>query len=251
MFSGDFKYPEIHCKHFFFGYPAGTPLTNDLIIRDDYALSSNDSTKFADWTAYRADTNKFVGSSKSRNWKSDPWLDPDETLETSDYKGAFDILNTDRGHQVPLASVKGSVNWYEVNYLSNITPQKSILNQGPWKILEELERKTAYHYNLIVYTGTLYNLPADPLPNADEKHKVPSGYWKILFVWEKNEKKFKYAAFIFNQDVKKDMSVWDGVVNIDEIELYSGLDFLHLLDKDSEDLIESSIDIEWLKLLSE
>jgi endonuclease G len=44
--------PEIHCKHFFYGYPTGTPATNDLIIRDDYALSSNDETKFADWVAY-------------------------------------------------------------------------------------------------------------------------------------------------------------------------------------------------------
>ncbi len=40
--------PEIHCKHFFFGYPDGAPASSDLIIRDVYALSSNDGTKFAD-----------------------------------------------------------------------------------------------------------------------------------------------------------------------------------------------------------
>ena len=34
--------PEIHCKHFFYGYPEGTSTTNDLIIRDGYALLSND-----------------------------------------------------------------------------------------------------------------------------------------------------------------------------------------------------------------
>jgi len=37
----DGVYPEVHCKHFFYGYPTGTPTTNDLIIRDIYALSSN------------------------------------------------------------------------------------------------------------------------------------------------------------------------------------------------------------------
>jgi hypothetical protein len=42
---------EIHCKQFILGIPLGTPATNDLIIRDIYALSSNDSTKFADWVA--------------------------------------------------------------------------------------------------------------------------------------------------------------------------------------------------------
>ena len=44
---------ELHSKHFVGGHPTGTPATNDLIIRDSYALSSNDATKFADWVAYR------------------------------------------------------------------------------------------------------------------------------------------------------------------------------------------------------
>ena len=33
--------PEIHCKHFIHGYPLGAPATNDTIIRECYALSSN------------------------------------------------------------------------------------------------------------------------------------------------------------------------------------------------------------------
>ena len=39
--------PQIQSKHFLFGYPTGTDPTNDLIIRDLYALRSNDQTKFA------------------------------------------------------------------------------------------------------------------------------------------------------------------------------------------------------------
>ena len=49
---------EIYCKHFFYGYPLGTPGTNDLIIRDIYALSNNDRTKFADWVAFRLTVNE-------------------------------------------------------------------------------------------------------------------------------------------------------------------------------------------------
>ncbi len=37
---------EIHSKHFFHGIPQGSPATNDLIMRDIYAMSSNDDTKF-------------------------------------------------------------------------------------------------------------------------------------------------------------------------------------------------------------
>jgi endonuclease G len=55
-------YLEIHCKHFFFGCPQGTLPTNDLIIRDIYALSSNDETKFADWAAFRLTPQEVVGA---------------------------------------------------------------------------------------------------------------------------------------------------------------------------------------------
>jgi len=100
------EYPEIHCKHFIHGYPTGAPFSNDLIIRDAYALSSNDDTKFADWVAYRIDKKTVMGTAKTtRKWASDPWLDEQETLEPSDYTGAHAALNVDRGHQAPLASV--------------------------------------------------------------------------------------------------------------------------------------------------
>jgi len=36
---------EVHCKHFLYGYPVGTPPSNDLIVRDLYALSNNSTTE--------------------------------------------------------------------------------------------------------------------------------------------------------------------------------------------------------------
>jgi endonuclease G len=113
---------EIHCKHFILGIPLGTPGSNDLIFRDIYAMSTNDSTKFADWVAYRLDPETVVGEvTTKRLWKADPWLAEEETLEPEDNKGAHKALETDRGHQAPLASFKGT-NWQETNYLSNIYP---------------------------------------------------------------------------------------------------------------------------------
>ena len=44
---------EIHSKHWLFGLPQGTDDTNDLIIRDAYALGNDDDTKFASWVAYK------------------------------------------------------------------------------------------------------------------------------------------------------------------------------------------------------
>ncbi len=62
-------------------------------------MSTNDKTKFADWVAYRLDKDTLIGDVKTtRKWKADPWLDDNETLEPSDYKGTHKVLKTDRGH---------------------------------------------------------------------------------------------------------------------------------------------------------
>jgi hypothetical protein len=69
--------PEIHCKHFLYGYPLGTSLSNDLIVRDCYALSSNDTTKFPDWVCYYLTCHEVDGIlDLERVWQNDPWLDP-------------------------------------------------------------------------------------------------------------------------------------------------------------------------------
>lgn len=113
----------------------------------------------------------------TKNWQADPWLDDNETLEEGDYKDANKILKTDRGHQAPLASFKGTKYWSETNYLSNITPQKANLNQGAWKKLEDKVRDfVEKDYVVNVITGPLYECDFGTLPKADEPHKVPSGY---------------------------------------------------------------------------
>jgi endonuclease G len=243
-------YPEIHCKHFFYGYPTGTPATNDLIIRNIYALSSNDDTKFADWVAYRLDKDTVSGDvSTSRNWKADPWLGEDETLEPNpdDYKDANAIHQVDRGHQAPLASFKGTDSWKETNYLSNITPQKADLNQGPWQRLEGKVRDLAKADKTVyVMTGPLYERYMPSLPRADEPHRVPSGYWKIVIVQEATTvNSIKCASFIFDQNTPRNDRVIDHLSTINDIEAKTNLDFLRELPDDVEEQIESNTYQTW------
>ncbi|MFH1683176.1 MAG: DNA/RNA non-specific endonuclease [Candidatus Woesearchaeota archaeon] len=248
VYAENIIYPEIHCKHFFYGYPTGTPATNDLIIRDIYALSSNDETKLADWVAYRLDEETISGSpKKDRDFKKDPWLDDRETLEPDDYKSANKSLKVQKGHQAPLASFKGTKYWRDTNYLSNITPQKTDLNQVPWKVLEDKERKMVEKYKVVyVITGTLYEKEMEPLPNADEPHKVPSGYWKIIIIQTtKKPDSIKTASFIFDQETPKKDKIISHLTTINEIEKRSGLDFLRELSDDIEEQIESSKNQEW------
>ncbi len=231
---------EIHSPLCLGGCPASAPSSNDLIIREIYILSSNDHTKFADWAAYRV-TKKTIGHSETRTWKADPLLAEDETLEPKDYKDAHRRLKTDRGHQVPLASFTGTTYWKETNYLSNITPQKSALNQGPWQRLESAVRNLAKQddvFAVYAMTGPLYEREMPELPKADESHTIPSGYWKIVAI--EQEGKIQVTAFVFDQETSRATDYCTGSTTVDEVEARSGLNFFHALTPSDETQLESS-----------
>lgn len=186
---------EVHTFHCLNGCPVGAPATNDLVVREIYTLSSNDLTKLADWVAYRV-TRESIGQSGDREWRADPWLSIDETLRPSDYDAASGTLHVDRGHQAPLASFSGTPSAGDTNLLSNITPQSSALNQGPWVRLEDQERALAQRLGVPVYvlTGPLFERMMRPLPGTAAVHRVPSGYWKVVALADG-----RATAFVFDQ----------------------------------------------------
>ena len=212
---------EIHIIHCLKGCPAGTPQTNDLVINNIFALSSNDKTKFADWVSYRV-TRETMGTTDSfqRKWTSEAELDDTETLEAADYKGANRTLKTDRGHLAPSSSFAGTVFWRQTNRLSNITPQKSSLNRGAWRALEQAVRDLAYKVGAVwVVTGPLYEREMPQLPGADEAHQVPSGYFKVVA-----DKNGRVAGFIFDQETPRRASICNHTASLTNIERRSGLD---------------------------
>lgn len=238
--------PEIHCKHFLHGYPLGTPASNDLIIRDIYALSNNDNTKFADWVCYRITMREVDHTlTVERKWAADPWLDDDETLEPNDYKGASNALGTDRGHQAPLASFKGTLYGHETNYLSNITPQRKALNQGPWMRLEKRVRDIVREGTTVyVMTGPLYEIEQRKLPQAEEDHRIPSAYWKIVAV-PGTSNVLDIAAFIMPQDAERNDPILDFLVSVDEVERRSSLEFFRELTTDRQQQLEAGANTAW------
>ena len=231
---------ELHSALCLHGCPAGSAETNDVLVRSIYVLSSNDTTKFADWVAYRV-TEGSIGATQDRRWKADPELAERETLEPDDYRRANAVLKTDRGHQAPLASFTGTEDWETTNYLSNITPQKSALNQGPWKDLEEAERdlaKARGKAGVYVVTGPLHERGMPRMPEADEAHLVPSGSWKVVGVEDGDD--IRLAAFVFDQETARRESHCDGDkrARLREVETRTGLDFMHGLDAGQQDALE-------------
>ena len=110
------------------------------------------------------------------------------------------------------------------NYLSNITPQFSKLNQGAWQGLEAAVRKLAETgVDVWVMTGLLYEWPMAKLPSTMKLHAVPSSYWKIISVVQDNA--IRSSAFYFYQDTPKRADYCDHLKTIDFVEEKSGLDF--------------------------
>ena len=215
LFLSASVFASTHCPT---SCPSGAPSYNDVIDRDAYAMSHNPSRKMADWVAYKV--NKFtIDGSRSRNWRSDPNISSSRRLEPSDYTNAHAQIGTDRGHQAPLASLSGYSSWNELNYLSNITPQRSELNQGPWRILEERVRDLALRRNVdnvYVVTGTLYEWFFAELPNANERHTIPSHYWKVIYWRDGSET--KTAAFIMSQYTPRNANFCNYSYTINEVE---------------------------------
>ncbi len=240
---------EFHSKHFLYGHPTGAPATNDLIIRDSYALSNNDTTKFADWVAYRLTPQEVSGTvDLLRKWRADPWLNDNETLEPSgpdDYAGAFNANDYQRGHQAPLASFKGSHAARELNYLSNITPQMSDLNAGPWARLEEAVRQYVRRWETVwVITGPLYESPM-PALGTTETHTVPSGYWKIVADLRGSAIP-TVAAFVMPQTANRSANIADCAVTVADVETRSGLSFFAELPAADQQTVKATADATWL-----
>jgi endonuclease G, mitochondrial len=186
---------ELHTFHCLSGCPIGAPATNDTVVREIYTLSSNDLTKMADWVAYRVTPETIAPSRDDRNYRADPALGPSETLAESHYAGAPAALRIDHGHQAPLAAFSRTPHWDDTNYNSNMTPQASALNQGPWQRLEGRERELASTQAVYVLTGPLFERYMRPMPAAPQLHRVPSGYWKVIALADG-----RMSAFIMDQN---------------------------------------------------
>lgn len=221
-------------------YDCPTGATGEEIERSIYTLNNNATTKFANWVAYNVTSETINGPSRSRYWKADPDLDASDTLEPGDYTDANAILETDRGHQVPLASFSNTDDWAMLNYLSNITPQSSNLNQGPWVDLETAVRDmVSSGQDVYVVSGPLYEWSFGSLPEADETHTIPSGYFKVVITdvngW------VEASAFIMEQTASRSDDFCDVEVTVDEVEARSGLNIMPSLASYKESSVEGAL----------
>lgn len=150
----------------------------------------------------------------------------------------------ERGHMAPAGDMKwDSKAMQESFYMTNVCPQRKVLNSGGWNDLEIKVREWARRdKSLIVATGPILS---NDMETIGKKHiAVPKQFFKVILA--PNAAKPRAIAFIYpNKSADGPLSSY--VVSVDKVEKLTGLDFFSALDDDVENTIEATENLaRWL-----
>jgi len=175
-----------------FGDPVDNDPSDDFIIRRrEYTTSYNKNKGTPNWVAYDLDASQF-GSNVDRCdcFTFDPLLPANFThFTTADYTGAGAAAGygIDRGHMArSFDRTSGTLDNADTYLFSNIVPQASDLNQGPWALFENFLGDLAMNQNKEVY------IIAGPAGNKgtvknEGKITIPTSTWKIAVVMPRDK----------------------------------------------------------------
>lgn len=161
-------------------------------------------------------------------------------VHPNDYTGS----GYDRGHLAPSRAIGlayGPWAQRETFLMSNISPQRDLLNQRVWERLEDatLEQFRPRFEALWIVSGPLY-VDSRSLPTALGV-RVPNAYFCVL-LGERQGNPPHALAFLVPQSVNGQEPLEQFLDTVDDIERLTGLDFFPDMDRSAQHLIESRID---------
>ena len=237
-----------------FGDPVDADPSDDFIIRrPQYTTSYNKNRGTPNWVAYDLDASQF-GSNVDRCdcFTFDPLLPSSFThYTTADYTGAGAVAGygIDRGHLArSFDRTSGTLDNANTYLFSNIVPQASDLNQGPWANLENVLGDLALNQNKEVYIvagvagskGTVKN---------EGKITIPQSTWKVAVIMPRDKGLADVHDYRDLQVIAVNMPNDPGVRNndwhmylttVDAIEALTGYDLLSALPDRVERAVESN-----------
>ena len=126
-------------------------------------------------------------------------------------------------------------------YTSNICPQLLALNQKGWLTLEETCTEFARDYEVVwIYTGPIYGENKVPFAE-DRKIPKPIAFYKIVVSPGENNQVDVLAFRMPHKTIPRSVDVSEYLVSIRDIEEETGLDFLHELPDDLENVLETTV----------
>lgn len=212
----------------------------------NYSILYDAARLFPRWVAYPL-TNTFTlaeGVKRTEKWEQ---TDPKIPAEYQPYTQArWGQPGFDRGHMLPSADrlINVEANW-QTFYPTNMTMQRSSLNQGVWRLLEEQVR------NVWAMTcDTLYvvigAMPSEEWRTDGAKNKVnvPSAYYKALLRYKSSDS-HQYSGIAFWYDnidyPMKRQILQSDVLTIAQLEERTGFNFFFNLTEEEAEYAEKTI----------
>lgn len=235
--------------HLLLGNASGatpTKLTPDnyLMVKNQYALSYNQSKGTANWASWQLNKSWLGNAERQDNFRPDNTLPSGWVRVTpSMYSGS----GYDRGHIVPSADRSLTVEDNSATFLmTNMMPQTPDNNRNTWGNLEDYCRE-------LVSLGKELYIVAGPSGSLGEPLKgkvtVPKSTWKIVVVLDSPGSLINgitantrvIAVNIPNeQEINNDWRTYK--VSVDELEKLTGYDFLSNVSPNIQEVIESKVD---------
>ncbi|MDQ2745958.1 MAG: DNA/RNA non-specific endonuclease [Acidobacteriota bacterium] len=221
---------------------------NYLLVKPQYSLSYNRSRATANWVAWRLDSS-WIGSAPRQND-----FRPDMTLPA----GWYQVLDTDysgsgydRGHMCPSGDRTRSIPDNSATFLmTNIVPQLSANNQGPWNDFENYCRTLAQSGNeLYIVSGVAGNIGTI----AGGRVVVPQYTWKVVVVLPNGDndlqrvtKSTRSIAIVVPNFAPLNINApWRQFrTSVDSVEALTGFNFFSNVPKITQELIERRRDRE-------
>ncbi|WP_019557766.1 DNA/RNA non-specific endonuclease [Thiomicrorhabdus arctica] len=208
-----------------------------VLRNEGYLLEYSETLANPLWVSYKVTARQFKMGKRPNRFKAD-WRSI-AGIHHSDYTRS----GYDRGHMAPnyvIASRYGKSAQQETFLMTNITPQKSNLNQKSWQRLEEIIGNdfSKWYGDFWVVTGPIFSDTPQTMKNTQVA--IPKAFYKILVKASTPEQPPIALAFIFPQNAKANADLMTFVTSIDEIEVQTGIDFFSKLEDDVEDVLEAS-----------
>ncbi len=215
-----------------------SPLPDDIVVlnKTGFTVAYSPSLRHPVWAAYRvhAVTNPVLHP-RPRDFNPDP------AAKNSPGHKDYAKSGYDRGHMVPnraIAARYGKTAQRQTFLTSNICPQRSGLNQGPWCNLEFriAELWPGRFRDVWVITGALSEPAGKRLPSGID---IPSAFYQIVVA--RDQDSLRAFGVLMPQNLRRRTHARTTLVAIDELERLSGLDFLADLPDEIEDRLESGV----------
>ena len=237
-----------------FGTPADADASDDhLIVREQYTSSYSRIRNTANWVAWASTAENFVtGAQRCDCFTMDPELPASfPRYTTNAYTNSAEIagFSIDRGHLTPsFDRTNGAMDNATTFLFSNVIPQASGNNQGPWEALESALADSARTAGRVIYNvagvaGSLGTLKNEGIVT------IPAYVWKVAVILpagrrladiDSHDDLEVIAVVMPNVNEIRNTPWGEFAVTVDSVEALSGYDVLSLLRDDVERAVESN-----------